>query len=41
MFTKIPLTLGCPDKISNAVLTCSVLAPPPTSRKFAGLPPLS
>ena len=23
----------------NAFFTCSALAPPPTSRKFAGLPP--
>ena len=25
--------------IRNAAATCSLLAPPPTSRKFAGLPP--
>src|SRR5215467_10314005 len=27
------------SRISNACVTCSSLAPPPTSRKFAGIPP--
>ena len=27
------------SRMRNAFLTCSALAPPPTSRKFAGLPP--
>src|SRR5262245_46975131 len=32
-------TLASESRIRNAFLTCSALAPPPTSRKFAGLPP--
>jgi hypothetical protein len=37
---RIVSTLGCEVRISNAVLTCSTLAPPPTSKKLAGYPPL-
>src|SRR5690606_37135244 len=41
MLTKIALTLS-EDRISlNAVVTRSLVAPPPTSRKVAGSPPLS
>lgn len=32
-------TFGCEFNISNAVLTYSTLAPPPTSKKLAGSPP--
>src|SRR6185312_5124689 len=32
-------TLGSDNRMRNAFLTCSALAPPPTSRKFAGCPP--
>src|SRR6185437_1726204 len=39
MLTRMPSTLGS-DRISvNATVTRSLSAPPPTSRKFAGLPP--
>lgn len=39
MFTKIAWTLGSAVIILNASLTCADVAPPPTSRKFAGSPP--
>ena len=35
---NIVLTLGCEFNISNAILTYSTLAPPPTSKKLAGSP---
>ena len=41
MLTRMALTLGSLVRILSAVLTCSDVAPPPTSRKFAGLPPCS
>eukprot|EP00732_Lithocolla_globosa_P004502 Lithocolla_globosa_v1_NODE_4182_length_1492_cov_405.469729.p2 type:complete len:136 gc:universal NODE_4182_length_1492_cov_405.469729:1315-908(-) len=41
MLTKIPLTLGSEVMILKASLTASSVAPPPTSRKLAGVPPLS
>jgi hypothetical protein len=37
MFTKIARTVWLDRIIWNAVFTCSFEAPPPTSRKFAGL----
>ena len=37
MFTRMPFTFGSPRMILKAAVTCSLLAPPPTSRKFAGL----
>ena len=37
MFTRMPFTFGSLRMILNAAVTCSLLAPPPTSRKFAGL----
>ncbi|KAG1058521.1 hypothetical protein G6F40_018266 [Rhizopus arrhizus] len=41
MLTKMPSTLS-EDRISlKASMTRCLLAPPPTSRKFAGSPPLS
>ena len=39
MLTKIPFTLGSAGMILNAAVTFSAVAPPPTSRKFAGSPP--
>ena len=39
MLTKIPFTLGSAVMILNASVTFSAVAPPPTSRKFAGSPP--
>ena len=36
MFTRMPFTFGSAEMILNAAVTCSLLAPPPTSRKFAG-----
>jgi hypothetical protein len=39
MFTKMPFTCGLFRIMVNAFFTCSSLAPPPTSRKFAGSPP--
>ena len=39
MFTKIAFTFGSESRISNACSTRPAVAPPPTSRKFAGLPP--
>jgi hypothetical protein len=39
MLTKIPFTFGSPRMILKAATTCSLEAPPPTSRKLAGLPP--
>ena len=36
MFTRMPFTFGSCRMILNAAVTCSLLAPPPTSRKFAG-----
>ena len=41
MLMRIVLTLGWSLRISNAILTYSTLAPPPTSRKLAGSPPQS
>ena len=41
MLTKIPLTLGSRVMILKAAVTFSSVAPPPTSRKFAGSPPTS
>jgi hypothetical protein len=35
------LTFLSDIRIRNALLICSALAPPPTSRKFAGSPPAS
>ena len=39
MLTKMPFTFGLDRIILKALVTCSLVAPPPTSRKFAGLPP--
>ena len=39
MFTKMPCTAFDSRMILNACVTASWLAPPPTSRKFAGSPP--
>src|ERR1017187_133866 len=39
MLTRIPFTFGSPRMILKAATTCSLVAPPPTSRKFAGFPP--
>ena len=39
MLTNTPLQFGSSNKIRNASVTCSVFAPPPTSKKFAGRPP--
>src|SRR5467141_2134894 len=39
MFTRIAFSDGLRSMILNASVTFSVVAPPPTSRKFAGLPP--
>ena len=36
MFTRIAWTFGLPSMSLNASVTFSVVAPPPTSRKFAG-----
>lgn len=41
MLTRMTLTLGSAFRISNAFSTCFAVAPPPTSRKLAGSPPLS
>jgi hypothetical protein len=41
MLTRMPLTSGFFSMILNASVTFSAVAPPPTSRKFAGLPPNS
>src|ERR1700751_2519068 len=41
IFTKTAFTLGSLSRMRKAFFTCSSEAPPPTSRKFAGLPPLS
>jgi hypothetical protein len=41
MLTNIDLTFFSERTISNAFLTASAVAPPPTSRKLAGSPPLS
>src|ERR1700691_4298065 len=41
MFTNTARTFGSLSKMRNAFFTCSSEAPPPTSRKFAGLPPLN
>jgi len=41
MLTSIPSTLGSLRISLNAVVTRSLVAPPPTSRKFAGLLPCS
>src|SRR5579864_2189656 len=39
MLIKTAFTPWSERRILNAFLICSALAPPPTSRKFAGLPP--
>src|SRR6266850_6020607 len=39
MFTRIAFSDGLRSMILNASVTFSVVAPPPTSRKLAGLPP--
>ena len=39
IFTRIPLTLSSERIILNASVTRSLVAPPPTSKKLAGLPP--
>ena len=39
MLMKMPFTRGSDSSMPNAPATFSALAPPPTSRKFAGLPP--
>uniref|UniRef100_T1KRH7 Uncharacterized protein n=1 Tax=Tetranychus urticae TaxID=32264 RepID=T1KRH7_TETUR len=39
MFTRIAWTLESDEISLKASVTCSAVAPPPTSRKFAGLPP--
>ena len=40
MFTRMPCTFGSERIILNAAVTFSAVAPPPTSRKFAGVPPM-
>ena len=39
MFTKMHFTFASDSRIANAPATFSAVALPPTSRKFAGLPP--
>src|SRR6202171_3005802 len=39
ILTRIPFTLGSDVMILNAAATFSLVAPPPTSRKFAGVAP--
>src|SRR6201994_2766933 len=39
MLTRMPFTFGSETMILNAAVTFSLLAPPPTSRKFAGSSP--
>src|SRR5262249_24603818 len=39
MLTRMPSTLGSDRMILKAAVTRSLVAPPPTSRKFAGAPP--
>ena len=39
MFTRIAFSPGFFSMILKASVTFSAVAPPPTSRKFAGLPP--
>ena len=41
MLMSTAFTLVSDIRIRNAFLICSALAPPPTSRKFAGSPPAS
>ena len=41
MLISTAFTLLSESRMRNAFLTCSADAPPPTSRKFAGLPPAS
>src|ERR1700693_1201249 len=41
MLTRMPFTFGLAVMILNAAVTFSLVAPPPTSRKFAGLSPYS
>src|SRR3990170_3011660 len=38
IFIKTALTFSSDIRILNAAITCSLLAPPPTSRKLAGMP---
>ena len=40
MLTRMPFTFGSEVMILNAAVTFSVVAPPPTSRKFAGAMPV-
>ena len=39
MLTRMPFTFGSEVMILNAAVTLSLVAPPPTSRKFAGVSP--
>jgi len=39
MFTRTACTCGSASRILKAAVTFSSSAPPPTSRKFAGMPP--
>ena len=41
MLTRMPFTFGLRSMILNASVTFSAVAPPPTSRKFAGSAPNS
>ena len=41
MLISTAFTLLSDIRMRNAFLICSALAPPPTSRKFAGSPPAS
>ncbi len=41
MLTRMPFTFGSAVMILNAAVTFSLVAPPPTSRKFAGSAPKS
>jgi hypothetical protein len=41
MLMRTAFTSGSASRMRNAFRICSALAPPPTSRKFAGLPPAS
>jgi hypothetical protein len=41
MLTRMAFTFGSLVRILSAVVTCSAVAPPPTSRKLAGEPPCS
>ena len=41
IFTRMPFTLGSEVIILNAAVTFSAVAPPPTSKKFAGSAPFN